>query len=198
MYHFISKKIVSRFIAFDVIKQSDKDIYEYGFELLLATTVSILSITTISIIVHRFVMSLLFMVGFIVARLCCGGYHANHHLSCYIITIANYSFFLVATLFLQDQHIGYLLIIFTVLSSIIIFLFAPIEHKNNPLSENEKKRHKKRSRIAVSVFTMISFISIIMNIYFILSFSFITGVFSVSISVIIAKLENLVQKLHIE
>ena len=198
MYNYLSKKIVSHFITSEVIEEKDKEVYAYGFELLLATAVSILSIMTISIITHKFVMSLLFMVGFIVTRLCCGGYHANHHLSCYFITIINYAIFLITTTLLQDQHIRLLLLIMAVLSTLIIFLFAPIEHKNNPLSETEKKRHKKRSRIASTIFAIISFASLITNAYIGLSFSLIAGVFSVSISVIIAKLENFVQKLRIE
>ena len=194
MYKKASKKIAEALIGNNVVKSEDREIYEYGFEVLISTAVSILSILIISITAKKVFVSVLFMLGFMTARLCCGGYHANHHLTCLMTTIINYIVFLVLTYFLGNSSLSIFTLAIAAASFILVFLFAPVEHEYNPLSPAEKKRHRIRSRLLVSIYLCLSVILILNGLFTDKIFSIGFGIFSVAVSLITAKIQCALKK----
>ena len=134
------------------------------------------------------------MLGFMTARLCCGGYHANHHLTCLMTTIINYIVFLVLTYFLGNSSLSIFTLAIAAASFILVFIFAPVEHEYNPLSPAEKKRHRIRSRLLVSIYLCLSVILILNGLFTDKIFSIGFGIFSVAVSLITAKIQCALKK----
>ncbi len=190
MYKLISAKIVNLFIKNSIIKKDDKEAYEYGFELLISSAVSISAIMIISLFTKSFFASLLFMLGFVSARSFCGGYHADTHFSCFAVTMLNYFIFLLADKTAAHNHTLIFLLTVTVLSFFIIIFLSPVEHKNNPMTEDEFKRHRRKSRIFAAVCLIITVAFSVADFRISNTFSFMFGVFSVSISLVVSKLQD--------
>ncbi len=193
MYKILSQKTVNILEKNGIIDLSDKEVYEYGFELLISSFFSIMVIITLSCFLKNFSASLLYMLGFIFTRLLCGGYHANHHSTCFILTIANYLAFSLSNTFLPKAIIPIVLIAICTISLLIMFLFAPIEHPNNPHSELAQRKLKKRCRFFSIIYLLLSLIFLCSNVNLTYFFSFMFGVFSVALSVIISKIKLLKQ-----
>ena len=157
MYKFVSKKIVKILIQEKKVDNKDRDMYEYCFELLVSTIVSILSILILSLFLGEFLSSSIFLGSFILTRLCSGGYHAKSHLTCLFTTMLNYSFFLIALLTLSKININFINIS-NVFSLVLLALFSPAENEYNPLSKTEKKKHKRNSVFVATIICTISFL----------------------------------------
>ena len=190
MYKFVSKKIVKVLIQEKKVDNKDRDMYEYCFELLVSTIVSILSILILSLIFGEFLSSVIFLGSFILTRLCCGGYHAKSHLTCFFTTMANYFFFLIALLTLSKINI-YFINISNVFSLVLLTLFSPAENEYNPLSPTEKKKHKRNSAFIAII---ISIICLLVSFTFQNMFKFVCsasiGLLSAALSMILGRIES--------
>lgn len=157
VYKFISRKVIEDLIQEKKLYSEDRELYEYCFELLISTIVSLLSILIMSLIFGEFLSSVIFLGTFILIRLCCGGYHAKSHLTCFFTTITNYFFFLSALMVLNFLSIN-VICISNIVSLILLILFSPAENKHNPLSHIEKKKHKRNSILVATVICIICFL----------------------------------------
>ena len=120
---------------------SSRPVYVYGFELLLSTGCSVVSIMALSAVFSLVHYALLFLGVFISLRLFNGGFHAKTYGKCFLVTNAVYLIVLLTSLFVQNiaqisiYRIGYLLI--TVSAATVIYVLSPIKHVNHPLSERQ-------------------------------------------------------------
>lgn len=194
MYDFLSKKIVNKLVTNNFINPEEATTYKYCFVLLISTIVSISSIFLISIISGNLFHSCLILISFLICRMCCGGYHAKHHFTCYLITISNH----IACLLLFSCFCKYFkydfLHYFNAFSFILLFLFSPIENKNNPLSINQKKAHKFQCKIIATIILLVSFMPICNTNYQLIVYSFSIGIFSASFSVFLSLLNIFIKK----
>ncbi len=143
----MSTKITAFLIKQKIISNEDREIYEYGFELLLADLFNFSVILLIGSVAHRLWPTVLYLLIFVGLRSVCGGYHAKTHLRCHIGTIGVYILFL---LLLSTQKLAenrFLLLWGDFIAAIPIILFAPIPHANKPLSETVRKQNRIRSII---------------------------------------------------
>lgn len=91
----ISARITAFLVAQKIVPAEDSDIYEYGFELLLADLFNFSVILLIGGISGHLWPSVLYLLIFVGLRSVCGGYHAKTHLRCRISTIGVFVLFLV-------------------------------------------------------------------------------------------------------
>ncbi len=191
MYDLISKKITDSFVKYHVINTDDYDIYKYGIENLLALIITVISILLISVISKKFVCTIFYLIGFLGTRSICGGYHAKHHYSCFIGTFSIYLIFLLLYfIFIKSSYLAIFTTAISLISSITIFTFAPIEHKNNPMTDYRKKKNRIMS-IVLSVLTLMVLIISLINFKicpYILPFNI--GIFLAAITILAAKIEN--------
>lgn len=193
MYNFFSKKIVNKLVENNLIKSEEAELYEYCFILLISTLTSILSLLIIAVFTNTLFYSSIILLSFLVCRLCCGGYHANHHLTCYIITILNHISCLFLLLHFCKTYNPYLIGCINLISFLLLFLFSPIENKNNPLSDKQKTFHKIQCRLIAIINIIISFIPIYIPNSQLGICSFSIGVFSASFSMIISLIKELLE-----
>ena len=132
---------------------SSRPVYVYGFELLLSTGCSVVSIVALSAVFSLVHYALLFLGVFISLRLFNGGFHAKTYGKCFLVTNAVYLIVLLTSLFVQNiaqiSMTGYLLI--TVSAATVIYVLSPIKHVNHPLSERQYRHNQKIGRILVVV-----------------------------------------------
>ena len=68
------------------LSEEERPVYVYGFELLLSTLSSMITICSVSIIIGKPGYAIFFMLFFFSLRLFTGGYHAKTYLICFITT----------------------------------------------------------------------------------------------------------------
>ncbi|RDY22947.1 accessory regulator [Romboutsia maritimum] len=155
-----ANKITSFLICNEAIDSEEYGIYTYGFEVLFASIINLTIIIGTGIIFDKFLHTLVFLGCYCPIRQFAGGYHADNHKRC----ILNFFCIFLLTIVMADclDFIGFrsLIIFIAILNSISIYILAPIEHRNNPLSDAEKTKFKKITRILTTLLLMTIIISI--------------------------------------
>lgn len=158
----MSGKLSSLFISQGVIPAEDREVYEYSFETLLSTLFSFLVLFIIAIITGTIGYTALYLAGFIPLRLIAGGYHAKNHGRCFIILMCAYAVFLFLLNFLPTEIMMTSIILPTVVSVVLVFLIAPSDDSNKPMSNDVKAIGRKKSRVLVMSYALIVFALIVL------------------------------------
>lgn len=128
-------------------KSYDYEVYRYGFELLIASIVNFFVVFLIGFIFDRLIHTIIFLACYCPLRQFAGGYHASSYRKCLSVFLIIF----IITIFignnLEHFNLRPIIILFTFLNCLNISLLAPVEHYNNPLSDDEKTRHRKTTRI---------------------------------------------------
>jgi accessory gene regulator B len=135
----------------------EKDIYIYGFELLLSNLLTMFIMLIISILFGNIFYILSFICIFFVPRLFCGGLHANSHLKCTLMTNAIFISTIILSKLFVYMNLEFAIIILSALSLIVIVTLCPIVNTNHPVSE---KRYKKNKRFSI-VISIINILAIV-------------------------------------
>jgi accessory gene regulator B len=152
----ISQRIAVSWIENQIIKAEHKDAYIYGLQLLLSTVINVVCIAIISIVTHRPLIWIAFLLGFIPLRITAGGYHAKSPLRCGIIFCGGYIIFLYLFLHILDSETVFIGMANSLISVALVFIFAPIPASNKPLSNIEFFQKRKLSRAITIMFLFVS------------------------------------------
>ena len=91
----MSRSISSFFIVHGVISKDEREVYNYSFEILLATVLNFLVVVILAIVSRTIPQTVFYLLGFLPLRQIAGGYHAKTHFRCLLILIFSYIVFLV-------------------------------------------------------------------------------------------------------
>ena len=151
----LSGRISSFFVKQGIIEAEDSEVYAYSFEIMISTLISFFALLVISVLTGTVVFMLMYLVGFIPMRVVAGGFHAKTHFRCFVtLMIAYFAFLLLLTHIPADFHVH--AIAFSMAVSIVsVFLIAPSEDANKPITMDERKHFKKNSRIAIIIYTVV-------------------------------------------
>lgn len=195
MFGKISQLASKKFIFYKIIHPNDYEIYKYGFELFFSLLLTVIIIFVISFFFEKMFETLLYLIGFFTVRIICGGYHAKHHISCFITSLLTYCLFLLFyNLITKDEYSFIFIVLMISISAIIILIFTPIEHPNNPMSLYRKKKNRKRGLfLSISIFIILLIVIIIP---FLANFfvPFFIGVFFAAVAMLAAEIEILFLK----
>lgn len=92
----IGSKIIEFFASNDLIKNEDKEIYKYAFNIILSSLIHIATVMILGLCFNLLIESLTFYCAYIVIRKFAGGYHAKTPTRCYIVSIITW---------VQAQHV---------------------------------------------------------------------------------------------
>ena len=185
-----SKMLSSFFISKTLIKEDEREVYDYCFEIMLSTIINFLVVFVISLITHTIIQTVLYIVSFMIVRGTAGGYHAENHLSCLVILVLSYGSFLALLNILPNMWLKIISLIFIFISVVLVFILSPIEDHNKPLTEQESKKYKKKSIIVI---LLLSFLTLVLSVLLSnaqFAFSFSSGMVTVAISLIAGKIKN--------
>lgn len=145
MFHNSSAKLTDKLISLNTISSEDREIYEFGIQHIFIALLNISTVILIGFLTNSVKEALVFISAFIPLRIFAGGFHFSTPFRCYI-----FSSCFVAAVLLAMRYFSISLLIYCLLyciSSIIILVFAPVEDKNKPLDQLEKKVYRKRTII---------------------------------------------------
>lgn len=145
----LSEKIVLAWSNERLIEIGSEEAYVYGVQLLLSTLLNTIAIAVISAIVDRAFAWIFFLVGFVPIRITAGGFHAKTPLRCSSIFCGSfYVCLLLLNIRIDDIRIP-LIIINSMLTIVVVFLFSPLPARNKPMPKKELDRKRVLS-LAVS------------------------------------------------
>lgn len=170
MFRYIAEDIAFLLIKNKIVDIEKRDECVYGAEVLLLNLSNILTALIISVLTKSMLHFAAFMLIFVPLRIFTGGYHAKTSESCYLITSAMYALTVLCVKLMPEQYSNIPAIITLAVLIVPIVLFAPVEHKNNPLNSDERKRNRLIS-IVLTVVDSLIFVAL-----FILSVSAATSV----------------------
>lgn len=143
MFKLSADRITSVLVTNELIDENEFRVYSYGFELIIAFAANALTVLFIGLIFGKFVHTLLFLLTYCPIRQYAGGFHAKNYSRC-LLTFA--TIYLVTILIINNINLDTSqipLMIGLAISLIGICKLAPVEHRNNPLSNAERIHHKK-------------------------------------------------------
>ncbi len=181
----LAQRISSFFVSHSLLPKNEEHIYTYCFEVILSGLFAWGSILILAILTHTLFPTLLYIGGFFIFRRYAGGYHAETHLKCYLLSLATYLFFLILTKFIPESYYLNTCIVFIVIASLNLLCFSPIEHKNNPFTKKEKEFLKKKILFLMSIFLFIILVMLYINyinIVFFLSCGYLQAALSVTVA----------------
>lgn len=185
MIHRLSESIASFYGKKADYSDEKIEVCTYGLEIIISDLIVFSIAILMSIITKTFIDTVLLLGTFILLRHQLGGFHASSHLRCNIIFFIAYILAIAAIKYVPTETIKYLVIIVGVLSEIIAFIYAPVEHPNRPVSERKKVKFKKKGMILLTLFWMIS---IVLTVLFSgierYALSIILGIFYLSVSIV--------------
>ena len=158
MFQTTAQKITDRLCSQDIIEDADKELYAYGFNMLLTVSLNIISTIIIGLLFGMVFESIAFLVAYIPLRSYAGGYHARTPLRCYIISLL-----LIVLILLTLNLIGESVLALFILSgigTIICVTMSPVEDANKPLDGIEKQVYRKKAMIILAIEIIILIISI--------------------------------------
>ena len=156
MLEAISKKITVKWIENGVINKEFEDAYIYGLLLLLSTGINIAVIATISAYMHKSLIWVPFLVGFIPLRITAGGFHAKTPFRCGVFFCGGYTLLLLLVTCMPDSARIIIELISTVVSAILVYKLAPISSSNKPLSDKELLQKRKLSLVIMAIILFLS------------------------------------------
>lgn len=156
MIRMFSEKIVDLLMLQAGVK-NDRDVYIYGLECFISELIGNLCLFIFAAFLGKLDEMLVWIISFLAIRTQLGGFHCSNHFHCLVFgTLLGISGMLLNTIWFHFPIIAFVIIFFCFL---FIRKYAPIVHKNHPLSESQKRHSKKHGIIN---FCAISFIAIIL------------------------------------
>lgn len=185
----ISQKIVCIWRREGIIAKGSEEVYLYGVQLLLSTTINIFCIMLISCCTKRPFAWIPFLCGFIPLRITAGGFHAKTPLKCTLSFCG--SFLIIAIVIQFIQHYGLIIssLFNSIVTLIIITFLSPIPASNKPLLDDEKRRNRLLSLIIASGFFLIVVTSVIFHIALEVSLYITFGELTASIFLCVSKVQ---------
>lgn len=185
MTHQLANYLTNFFLKKSLITIDNKENYIYSFEIFFSAIISWGSIFVIAFLTKTFYATFCYVVSFCCFRGAVGGYHASTHLKCYLLSMTTFFCFLLAQFLLPKQYTIAICCILLCISSIIFFLFSPVEHKNNPFTIQQKNHFRKRTIKLLCIFYLLLSIFLWRN-YFNIAFAITWGCFQAAFSILAA------------
>ncbi len=133
------------------------DVYKYGIEITISSTLNILLVMAISVILKSPLSGISHLACLFTLRSFCGGYHANTYLKCNSLMV----------IFFVISYIGGRLLVYfnltdfqltaavLMLAFLPIYAFAPVKNKHKPLTERKVKKCRILSIIIYIVLSLL-------------------------------------------
>ena len=127
-----------------IVKQAETEIYNYCFEVLLGNVAYYGTIVLLSILTRQYAFMLCYTIGFLLIRHTSGGYHAQSHLRCYVLSLTVYLMTLAIWRYFPWQ--AGVVVLGSCSALILLWILGPVEHENKPLTAKEIVTYKRRSK----------------------------------------------------
>lgn len=179
----IIQRITDRLIQKKYIPEDDREVYEYGFDIVFYTVWSTLLLLVAGLVLKQFLPTIIIVLCFYTFQSYGGGYHANSHLKCFLTMICG---LLAGLSFVHLKDLKLLLLIIASLSALVMICIPLTLHPNKSFLESKRKTLSIRS-IIVTVLAMI----LVIALYFLWD----TLLFAFSVAFLLAAISRIAGKI---
>ena len=157
----ISNKITDYFSRKNYISEDKKDIYNYGFKLIISDLINFSLVLGLGLVINRFIDGIVFLISLCGIRRFSGGFHAKTFWLCRVSMVFTFLSVIIIsnTLEIIKPPLLYI-IVFDIISLIVISFFSPVKHPNKKLTKKQCHNNKIKAIIMSTFFTMVSILLI--------------------------------------
>ena len=188
MFSRLARRLAYFFVEKNIIKPKDIEIYAYGYEIMLSETVNWIITIIIALLTGKIIETFAYMLAFMRLWGALGGFHANSHIGCIVISTVVYIGCLC--LIIQTPMGIYWMLISAglILHMGLVFAIAPVAHPNKPfMNEAERLKFRRKSCRLSAIYGGFCIISITSSLQMlkVCSYCIILGMLSASISMLV-------------
>lgn len=159
MINNLSVRLTDRLLAKGSITEDERELYIYGFFMLLSQLVYFLLACIVGLLFQCFFESVIFYIAFQFIRRYAGGYHAKTETRCEILSSLSI-IGSIGTIRLLDMYDFQIVLLSITLFSVgCIFVLCPLDTPEKPLTKKEFQYFRKISRIILLVIFFVVIIS---------------------------------------
>ncbi|MBD5546019.1 MAG: accessory gene regulator B family protein [Lachnospiraceae bacterium] len=151
MLESVAYRIVNTQIRKGLLKEEDRNIYQYGYQMLMEYCINIATSITIAAFFHAYKIVLVFSLAYFLLRGYAGGYHAKTSIGCLLMSATVLGAVVAVVRYVGNISFSKELILAEVVMLPYVFKKMPIPVKNKPISENEKIHFGKMARWVYAV-----------------------------------------------
>ncbi len=144
MFEQTVKKIVDHQISTGSLKEEDRNVYLYGYQMLFEFCVNIVASILIAIIFDSYAIVTIFTIAFLMIRGYVGGYHAKSSIGCFCVSAGMLIVATVLVRYIGDRDIGRWMFLSEIVVLPYIFRNTPILVVSKPITENERVYFNKK------------------------------------------------------
>lgn len=177
-------KVIDNFVGQGIVPYEDREIYAYGLYQGIVMAINILTYILISLYFKMVWESMIFLISYIPLRTYAGGYHARTQIRCYFLSIL-----MIIIVLLAIKTVPWtspMMAGVTILSGSTIFILAPVEDSNKPLSDSQEKVFRKVARRILAI-ELILVITLLWMGYTEFALSIILAIVIASVMIIIGR-----------
>ena len=137
----LAESIVKWLIATSVVEEGDRELYVYGFFLLITRFFFFLVTVVLGFFLGIPCESVIFYTVFFLLRSYAGGVHARTERACTVWTTFAMSCAVIAIKMVSALNAEVPLIF--IFSNLCIYILSPLDSKGKPLNADEKRRYRK-------------------------------------------------------
>ena len=125
------------------LKDEDRDVYSYGYMLVVETLLNILVGIVIGLVFKAIDTIIIFWVLYIPLRIFCGGWHADKSWQCLIASNVILIFVIKAEIMMTPRTANWFIVLLEILIAIVIMILSPVPTKYKPIAVREKTQFKR-------------------------------------------------------
>lgn len=131
------------------LSKEEDVVVKFGIDMVRTAIIAFIISIIVSILMGVFYRAIFFLMLIVPLRQYSGGFHTKHRWTCGIISLIVY---VLSLLTIKMFDINFLIqILIVCISSIIIIEMAPVDNKNNELTESEKLLLSEKNRKIMTV-----------------------------------------------
>lgn len=183
----ISKFLADYVIQKGTVKEDEREMYEYGFQIAIEAALCVVTCLGISLILHTIPEGILFFVIFVPLRSYAGGLHLNNYWSCFSLSCLTFFAIMISGKYLMISI--YLALVIVLFLELAVYKMYPVENINRVVDIDEDKQFKKRLQLFLLIDGIIAIICTIFGWRTYMQTIALTF-FMVTITMAIGKLKN--------
>lgn len=159
MINKLSTRLTERLLSNGTISDEDKDLYIYGLFMLFSHLMFFIIACTFGLILGCIFESIIFYIAFQFIRRYAGGYHAKTETRCEILSTLSILCCIVLIKLSKMYDIRIALLSISLVFTVLIFIFCPLDTSEKPLSDKEFKYFRKVSWLILLVIVTVIIVS---------------------------------------
>ena len=154
----LSSIITEALCKLQVIEEADRELYIYGFFVLLSRGLFFLISALFGLICGTLWESMIFYIMFSTLRCYAGGFHASKESVCTCCTTVALFLASLSISILSEVESVMILWCILVLCGAVVYLLSPLDSEDKPLTSNDFCEYRRKSRMIVIVLTVVAMI----------------------------------------